>query len=134
MRSITGRGWSFPPRLSDRDQIMLVQDDADIRQAIYIIINTYPGERVMRPEFGCKIHELIFAPANDQTAAVAERYVREALQRWEPRIEVEEITVKPGATEYGELLINIQYTVRDRHNPQSLVFPYYLTPEEAEES
>jgi len=133
MSSITGRGWSFPPRLSDRDQIMLVQDDADIRQAIYIIINTYPGERVMRPEFGCKIHELIFAPANDQTAAIAERYIREALTRWEPRIEIENISVNPGATEYGELLIHIQYTVRDRHNAQSLVFPYYLTPEEAEE-
>lgn len=133
MASITGRGWSFPPRLSDRDQIQLVQDDADVRQAIYIIINTYPGERVMRPDFGCRIHELIFDPANDQTAAVAERFVRDALIRWEPRIEVEDVIVKPGATELGELLIHIQYSLRDRHNPRSLVFPYYLTPDEAEE-
>jgi len=133
MVNITGRGWSFPPRLSDRDQIQLVQDHADVRQAMYIIINTYPGERVMRPDFGCRIHELIFDPANDQTAAVAERYVREALMRWEPRVEIEDVIVKPGATERGELLIHIQYKLRDRHNARSLVFPYYLTPDEAEE-
>ena len=129
MASIVGRGWSFPPRLSDRNRISLVQDDTDIKQSIYIIINTVPGERVMRPDFGCEIHSLIFWPANDQTAAIAERYVREALGRWEPRIEIRELTITPGATERGELVIEIIYVIKGQHDLRSLVYPYYLRPE-----
>jgi phage baseplate assembly protein W len=105
-----------------------VQDDADIRQAIYIIINTYPGERVMRPEFGCEIHSLIFAPANEETAATAERYIMEALGRWEPRISVMQVKATPGATERGELYIEIMYEIKDKHDVRSLVYPFYLLP------
>lgn len=129
MSEITGRRWAFPPGLSDRNRMSMVEDDAAIRQAIYVIIHTVPGERVMRPDFGCEIHSLIFAPANHQTAAVAERYVREALERWEPRINLKELRVIPGATEYGELLINLAYQIKDQHDLRSLVFPYYLTPQ-----
>lgn len=127
--SITGRGLSFPLRLSDRDRIAMVEADADIRQAIRIIVFTVPGERVMRPDFGCEIHSLIFAPANDQTALLAERYVREALLRWEPRIDLEQVRVTPGATELGELFIDLRYKVKGEYDPRSLVFPYYLSPE-----
>ncbi len=133
MTSPVGRGWAFPPRLSDRNHMSLVGDDVDIKRSIYIIINTFPGERVMRPDFGCEIHSLIFWPANDQTAAVAERYVREALERWEPRVALQRIRVTPGATEYGELFIEIIYQIKGQHDPRSLVFPYYLMPEPAEE-
>jgi hypothetical protein len=128
MSSILGRGLSFPIRLSDRDRLAMVQDDADIRQAIRIIIFTVPGERVMHPDFGCRIHELIFHPANDQTAATAERYVREALERWEPRIEVMEVIVTPGAYELGELLIDLSYRTKDRFDTRNLVYPFYLLP------
>jgi uncharacterized protein len=128
MSIFLGRGWAFPPQLSDRDRMSMVQDDADIRQAIYIIVNTHPGERVMRPEFGCEIHSLIFSPANDQTAAMAERYVREALARWEPRITVQEVRATPGGTQYGELLIEIVYEIKASHDRRSLVYPYYLMP------
>jgi uncharacterized protein len=129
MANIIGRGWSFPPKLNDRNRISLVQNDVEIRQAIYIIINTIPGERVMRPDFGCEIHSLIFWPANDQTAAIAERYVREALGRWEPRIQVQQVRVTPGATELGELFIEVVYQIKGDHDLRSLVYPYYLTPE-----
>jgi len=128
MSEIIGRRWSFPPRLGDRNQMALSQDDTAIRESIYIIINTVPGERVMRPDFGCEIHSLIFWPANDQTAALAESYVREALERWEPRIDIREIVVVPGNTEYGELVINIAYQIKGHHDLRSLVYPYYLTP------
>jgi hypothetical protein len=130
MSDFVGRGWSFPPRLNDRNRMSVVAYDADIRQAIYIIIMTVPGERVMRPDFGCLIHELIFAPANDQTAAVAERYVREAITRWEPRIVLQELKVTPGGGARPELLIDIKYQIKGQHDVRSLVFPYYLTPEE----
>jgi len=133
MASFLGRGLSFPVQLSDRDQIGMVQGDADIRQAIYIIINTVPGERVMRPEFGCEIHSLIFDPANFQTAALARRYVEEALLRWEPRIDLIDIEVTPGATELGELTIQITYRHKKDYNNRILVYPYYLLPEAEEE-
>jgi len=132
MSHIVGRGWAFPPRLNDRNRMSTVGDDADVRRAIYIVVNTVPGERVMRPTFGCEIHSLIFWPANDQTAAIAERYVREALERWEPRINVMQVRVTPGATELGELFIEIAYQLKGQHDPRSLVFPYYLTPETPE--
>lgn len=128
--SIVGRRWAFPPQLSDRNQISLTQDDAAIRQSIYVIINTVPGERVMRPDFGCEIHSLIFAPANQQTAAEAERYVREALERWEPRIILQELEVVPGGSEYGELFIRLSYQIKGQHDTRSLVYPYYLNPQE----
>lgn len=128
MTDVTGRGWAFPPRISDRDRITMVQDDADIRRSIYIIINTAPGERVMRPEFGCEIHSLLFWPANDQTAAVAERYVRDALGRWEPRITLTDVVATAGNPEIGELRIEIFYQIKDQHDERSLVYPFYLLP------
>ena len=128
MSRITGRGWAFPPHLDDRDRIAMVEDDTDIRQSMFIILNTVPGERVMRPDFGCQIHELVFSPANEYTATQAERYVREALTRWEARIELQEVTVTPGNTEYGELRIDIRYRVKNHVEENNLVYPFYLTP------
>ena len=129
MSDITGRRWAFPPHLGDRNHFVLIEDDASIRQSIYVIIHTVPGERVMRPEFGCEIHSLIFAPANEHTAGGAERYVRGALTRWGPRINLEKGGGTPGAYDRGELFIQIEYKIKDQHDPRSLVYPYYLLPE-----
>lgn len=133
MPHFLGRGLSFPIQLNDRDRFRMVEGDADIRQAIFIIVHTIPGERVLRPNFGCEIHSLIFHPANNTTAALAARYVRDALKMWEPRIDVKDVKVTPGATEYGELHIEIIYSPKDEHDPRSLVFPYYLLPDAVEE-
>jgi phage baseplate assembly protein W len=108
----------------------MVQDDADIRQAIQIIIMTVPGERVMRPNFGCQIHELIFHPCNWQTAATAERYVKEALDMWEPRISVEEVVVTPTNNDYGQLMIEVKYQLKNQPDKRSLVYPFYLIPQD----
>ena len=86
----------------------------------------------MRPDFGCEIHSLIFWPANDHTAGIAERYVKEALGRWEPRIILQRVTVTPGGTKLGELFIEIVYQIKGQHDQRSLVYPYYLTPESTE--
>ena len=129
MSDITGRRLAFPPRLGDRNHFVLVEDDANIRQSIYVIIYTVPGERVMRPEFGCQIHDLIFWPVNLHTAAIAERYVQEALERWEPRITLEKVDVSVGDHDHGQLVINIAYKLKDQHDSRSLVYPYYLLPE-----
>jgi hypothetical protein len=82
----------------------------------------------MHPDFGCTIHELIFWPANDQTAAIIERYVTEALTRWEPRIRLHEVSAVPGATGFGQVLINIVYEIKQSHDKRSMVYPFYLTP------
>jgi phage baseplate assembly protein W len=129
MKSVVGKGWAFPPKLGERDMMRMTEDDADIRQAIRIILGTALGERVMRPDFGCRIHELIFWPANQETANIAERYVREALLRWEPRIRIESIVVTPGGARNGEMTIEISYEVKARHDKHSLVYPFFLTPQ-----
>jgi len=128
MVNFIGKGLAFPLRLSDRDRLSMVDNEAEIRQSIQIIIMTVPGERVMRPEFGCEIHNLIFHPANSQTANEAERYVRDALHRWEPRIDVETVIVTPGGTDVGELFIEIEYRMKGQPDTRSLVYPFYLLP------
>lgn len=127
---LIGRRIAFPPRLSDRNRLALVGDDAAIRQSLYLIIFTVPGERVMRPNFGCRIHELIFDPANEETATQAEIYVREAIHMWEPRIIVNEVNIEIGDTERGEMFIHIAYTHKDIYDRRSLVYPFYLNPQE----
>lgn len=102
----------------------------EIEQAMRIILNTSPGQRVMRPEFGCRLQELVFAPNNSQTAGRAERFVREALGRWEPRIDLERVTVQPDDRDHARLLISVFYRIKATHSSRSLVYPFYLLPEE----
>jgi len=127
---IIGRGWAFPPHLDHRGQIALVGDAEEIEQAIRIVLNTAPGQRVMRPEFGCRLHELVFAPNNGQTAGLAERYVREALGRWEPRIALEKVLAESDPDDRARLIITVQYRIKATHASRSLVYPFYLIPEE----
>jgi uncharacterized protein len=127
---IIGRGWSFPPRLDHRGRIATVGGEQEIEEAIRIILTTVPGQRVMRPEFGCRLQEIVFAPNNGQTAAMAERFVRQALARWEPRIQVEEVRAEPDPVDRALLLIRLRYTIKSSHASRSLVYPFYLIPEE----
>ncbi len=128
--NIIGKGWAFPPRLDHRGQIAVVDGPTEIEQAIRIILNTSPGQRVMRPEFGCRLHELVFAPNNSQTAGLAERYVREALGRWEPRIDLEKVEVAPDERNRARLLISVTYRIKATLSSRSLVYPFYIIPEE----
>lgn len=125
---IIGCGWSFPPRVDSQGGLAISNEHNELDQAIIIILSTYPGQRVMRPTFGCRIHELIFTPNNSLTAAQAERYVAEALGMWEPRIHVNDVNARPDPQERSRLLIEINYRVNSTHNTRSLVFPFYLIP------
>ena len=127
---IIGRGLAFPPRLDHRGRVATVDGPTEIEQAIRIILNTSPGQRVMRPEFGCRLHELVFAPNNSRTSGLAERYIRKALGRWEPRIELEKVTVSPDAQNQARLLASVTYRIKATHSSRSLVYPFYLIPEE----
>ena len=128
--NLIGKGWAFPPKINSRGGIALAERETELEQAILIILSTSPGQRVMRPGFGCRLHELIFMPNNMETAVRAERYVTEALGMWEPRIEVIEVSVRPNTTNSHALTIDILYEVRATRDRRSLVYPFYLIPEE----
>jgi phage baseplate assembly protein W len=129
-RAYLGQGLSWPLKIDSRGGLALARGERDVEQAIRIILETSPGERVMRPEFGCRVHDLVFAPHDAATEGLVMHYVEEALERWEPRIEVQEVTVSADPSVDGALLIEIRYQVRDTHDERSIVHPFYLTAEE----
>ena len=127
----TGRGWAFPLRTTPSGGIALVDGDTEIAEAIRLILGTAPGERPMRPDFGCAIHDFVFAPADAATAGQIAFEVRSALDRWEPRITVLDVLVTAGAADTGTLHIEIRYALRGTNDPRNLVFPFYVIPAHA---
>jgi hypothetical protein len=132
MNELVGRGWTYPVAPRRGGRISLSAGYADIDESIALILGTSLGERVMRPNFGCRIHELVFAPVTGETTSLAQRYVEEALGWWEPRIDVVEIDVRPDPQEadLGKLLIYIVYRVKSTKDERALVYPFYLIREE----
>ncbi|MFE7133874.1 GPW/gp25 family protein [Streptomyces sp. NPDC057638] len=123
-----GRGWGFPLRVGPTGGIAMVERDREIEEAIRLVLGTAPGERPMRPDFGCGIHDHVFAPGDGATAGRVADQVRSALERWEPRIEVAEVLVSFDAVEEGTLYIDVRYTVRSTNDSRNLVFPFYTIP------
>jgi phage baseplate assembly protein W len=123
-----GRGWAFPLHTDATGSVALVSREREIEEAIRIILGTTPGERPMRPEFGCRIHDYIFAPADGATAAAIRADVKAALRQWEPRIDVEEVTVSFDARDTALLYIDVSYVVRRTNDRRNLVFPFYTIP------
>lgn len=128
-----GVGWSYPFEWDSEVGAVSSSDAQDIQQAIWIILSTAPGERMMRPDFGCAIHDYVFAPVNTQTIGLLRFAVEEALTRWEPRIELEQVAVeidRPSAGTDNAIVINIDYRVRTTDSRYNLVYPFYLQREE----
>lgn len=120
-----GQGWAFPVHAS-AGKVVLASDAADIAQAILIILQTAPGERVMLPSFGCRINELVFAANNATATSLAQLYVKQALDRWEPRIQVSSVTAEVVAGQANQLLITVEYVIRAKNQPANLVYPFFL--------
>ncbi len=125
-----GSGLAYPMRVSATGGIALVSRDEEIVESMRLILGTSPGERPMRPDFGCPIHDHIFAPADATTAGMIAFEVRNALDRWEPRIEVIDVVVTRDDAQSTLLYIDISYAVRDTNDPRNLVFPFYVIPDE----
>lgn len=123
-----GRGWGFPLRTDATGGIALVSREREIEEAIRIILGTSPGERPMRPEFGCRINEYVFAPADSATATALTAEVIASLKLWEPRIEVQDVTVSFDARDQTCLYIDIRYVIRRTNDRRNLVFPFYVIP------
>lgn len=120
-----GKGIGFPLRTNVQGSLQISIADRSIEDAIQIILRTNPGERVYRPDFGCRLGELVFAPLNTQTLLLLQLYVREALEQWEPRIILEEILTDPDPVR-GRVDIQIIYRVKEQPDLRSLVYPFYL--------
>ena len=130
MAEILGSGIAFPLQVDRRGGIALAHDETDVDQAIQLILGTAPGERPMRPEFGCGVHDFVFDTIDAGTVSRMETEIRAALDRWEPRIEVSELDFDLDGVERGELLINIGYRLRATNHMRNLVYPFYVIPAE----
>ena len=125
-----GRGIAFPMRVDHTGSIALVGGPEDIDRSIVMVLSTARGERLMRPQFGCAIWDLLFEPVNANTLGLMAQAVRDALAQWEPRIEVEEVTTEPYDS---DVHISITYRVRVTNDRRNLVYPFYMIPREGEE-
>lgn len=127
LSDILGTGFRFPMGVDGRGGLAMASQEKDIDESIRIILSTAVGERHMRPMFGCRIHELVFAPSNATTWGLMQQYVEEALGWWEPRIEVMNIEVEPDTSDTSRLMVNILYKVKATSDKRSLVYPFYLS-------
>jgi phage baseplate assembly protein W len=127
-----GAGWAYPLTTDATGGVALVNGDREVQQAIRLILGTARGERPMRPEFGCRIHDHVFGPLNSATAGLIAYDVREALERWEPRIEVTEVSIRFDRADDGVLYIDVGYVVVGTNDPRNLVYPFYTIPDHAE--
>jgi uncharacterized protein len=125
-----GKVWRYPLGTDASGSVALNGDDRELAQAIRLILATAKGERPMRPEFGCGIHDYVFAPADATTAGRLAVEVKKSLAFWEPRIEVQGVDVRVDSESRNTLYINILYEKKGSYDPRNLVFPFYLIPEE----
>jgi uncharacterized protein len=130
MSDILGSGLAFPLTVDRRGGIALVSGREDIEQALRLILGTAPGERPMRPEFGCEIHELVFDTIDAATVGRIETAINAAIVRWEPRIEVTAIDFDLSRMAEGRLEITIGYVIRATNQAHNLVYPFYVIPAE----
>ncbi len=128
--TFVGRGWSFPLRLNSQGQVGLARGGNDIDQSIRIILETFPGERKMRPLFGCRAKELLFMPINTGTEVLMSEYVNDALLMWEPRIDILDIVATTSPDTPGAWYIEIKYQIKATHDERSIVHPFYIEDEE----
>ncbi|MDJ0770652.1 MAG: GPW/gp25 family protein [Ilumatobacter sp.] len=128
--TFVGRGWAFPMRIDASGGIAMVSDDREIEESIRLILGTALGERPMRPEFGCRIHQHVFGSADATTAGLIAYEVRASLRRWEPRIDVTDVDVGFDDDRPSIVYIDIAYRIRSTNDPRNLVFPFYSIPGE----
>lgn len=126
-KSFLGTGWSFPPTFSRQSySVEMVSDERDIRQSLWVLFSTAVGERIMLPEYGSRIWEMLFRNITTTLTTQLEDFVRTAILYWEPRIDVDAVFVQPSSSVAGLVLITVNYTIRRTNSRNNLVFPFYL--------
>jgi phage baseplate assembly protein W len=129
-KAFLGKGLRFPVSINLNGGVSSSQLEENVRQSLFVILGTAPGERVNRPTFGCRIHDLMFAPNNQVTAARAEVYCEEAIYKFEPRVEKIACRAQPNPDEPNRLDLRIEYVIAGKNDKRNLVFPFYLKTEE----
>jgi phage baseplate assembly protein W len=130
MSDLLGSGLAFPLAIDNRGGLALAHGEGDIEQAIRIILGTALGERLMRPEFGCAIHDLVFDTIDAELVGKIDSAVRVALDRWEPRIDVESVDFELSQMDEGVVEVDVAYRVRATSRRHSLIYPFYVIPAE----
>jgi uncharacterized protein len=125
-----GRGFAWPLGVDHTGSIALTRQGGDLEDSVRMVLLTAPGERLMRPQFGCRIWDLLFEPVNANLLGLISQAVRDALAQWEPRIEVEEVTPVQDEESSGLVRIAIAYRVRATNDKRNLVYPFYVIPRE----
>lgn len=126
-RDFLGTGWKFPIRVNARGGLSYSRNEQKIDESVWIILSTSKGERVMEPDFGCGIHDYVFAPNNPGTRGAIAYEVQQALTKYEPRIAVENVRVESFPGRENQLLIRVDYRVLANNAKRNLVYPFYLT-------
>ena len=126
MAEFLGQGWAFPVRVNARGGLDWSSGARSIEEAIWIILSTPRRSRIMEPEFGCGLSDYVFAPNNANTRAVIAAEVRDALIRWEPRIDVLAVRAEPHIDAANTLLIEVDYRVRANNAARNLVYPFFI--------
>lgn len=125
-QSFLGRGWSFPPEFSKESRsVKMLEDEADIKSSLQILLSTRLGERVMVPGYGCNLEELLFSPLNLTLKTYVVDLIKTAILYHEPRIDVKKIDIDPADELNGVLLVNIDYIIRSTNSRMNMVFPFY---------
>lgn len=125
-RDFLGTGWSFPVGTDNQGNVRMATAADNVETSVRMILGTAKGERVMRPEFGCEIHDQVFSSLSPTTLNRIEDSVRTALVRWEPRIDVEAIDAVPDASEPGKVRIEIEYWIESTNSRENMVYPFYV--------
>ncbi len=127
-----GRGLSFPMHVDTSGAIAMGHGADDIDANLRVVLITAPGERVMRPQFGCRIWDLLFEPINANTLGLMAEAVRDAVGQWEPRVELDDVEIVPDPASQARVLINLRYRVKVTNDIRNLVYPFYVIPREVE--
>ncbi len=121
-----GQGWAFPVRVNARGGLDWSSAGRSVEEAIWIVLSTPRRSRIMEPGFGCGLHDYVFAPNNANTRAVIAAEVRDALIRWEPRIDVLAVRAEPQIDAPNTLLIEVDYRIRANNAVRNIVYPFYI--------
>lgn len=132
MTDFIGTGWSFPFAIEPNGGVAMASGTAKLEQSMRLVLETYPGERPMRPRFGSTLRDYVFEGTSAENAAAIADLVKEAIEQWEPRVDVAEVNVYPDEDRPGLLYIDIRYVVPGTNSPRNLVFPFYTIPEREE--
>lgn len=125
-KSFLGTGWSFPPRFdTESENLEMVSDDQDIRESLYILMSTNPGERVTMPRYGCDLNQYSFKPINSHLAFRLSETIRKAILKFEPRVQVEHIDVDTSKDMEGLVMVTVFYRIITTNVRTNVVFPFY---------